>query len=199
MTYDPEHHKILQIRHKYGLEKNQMDHIIESQGGMCPICSKRPATHVDHNHDTGEVRGLLCNHCNRGIGLLGDDPEVLLRAIHYLGAGPLVLPEPVRVEKPSGVQHVCGVTNRCPGESEIRRMYLDEWQKIEEIMNTLGCSATSFYGYLKAHDISKRGRSRTAPPKVRVRPRPKPRIADRNGVKNPRRLQIGKRLVIPKV
>ena len=180
MTYDPEHHKILQIRHKYGLEKNQMDHIIESQGGMCPICSKRPATHVDHDHDSGEVRGLLCNYCNRGIGLLGDDPEALLRAVQYLGADPLALPDPVRIEKIPGVQHRCGVTNHCPGESEIRRMYLEEWQRVGEIMEALDCSATSFYIYLKAHGIPKRGRSRTAPTKTR----------------SP---QIGKRLTIPKV
>lgn len=189
MTYDPEHHKILQRRHLYGLEKNQVDYIIESQGGTCPICTVRPATHVDHDHGTEEVRGVLCNHCNRGIGLLGDDPDTLLRAIQYLGAEPLNLPAPVRVVKPSGARHVCGVTNSCPGEDELRRMYVEEWSRVADIMAELGCSAPSFYSYLKSHGIDKRGRSRTAPPK----------IADRNGVKNPRLLQIGTRLVIPRL
>ncbi len=39
---------------------------------------------VDHDHTTGEVRGLLCHNCNRAIGLLREDPERLRRAIEYL-------------------------------------------------------------------------------------------------------------------
>lgn len=196
-NYDPKHHRMLQVRSKYGLEKNQMDHIIEVQGGLCPICAVRPATHIDHDHDTGAVRGLLCNYCNRGIGLLGDDPDALLRAVQYLGADPLVLPPPVRIERPPGARHICGETNRCPGEAELRRMYLTDWTRVGTIIAELEVSPTSFYGYLRAHSISQRGRSRTAP--VTRRHKPMPKIADRNGIKNPKALQIGKRLVIPKV
>lgn len=40
---------------------------------------------VDHNHKTGEVRGMLCGPCNRAVGLLKDDPERMAALIHYLG------------------------------------------------------------------------------------------------------------------
>lgn len=63
------------------------------QNGVCAICSE-PETRkmkgtpaalcVDHNHETGEIRGLLCNRCNRTIGLLEDDPEFFKRAYDYL-------------------------------------------------------------------------------------------------------------------
>jgi hypothetical protein len=40
---------------------------------------------IDHDHNTGEIRGLLCNNCNVGIGMLQHDPQLLACAIHYLG------------------------------------------------------------------------------------------------------------------
>ena len=59
------------------------------QDGRCAICcreqdSKRLA--VDHDHHTGQVRGLLCSDCNRGIGLLQDNALNLLAAYHYLNS-----------------------------------------------------------------------------------------------------------------
>lgn len=63
--------------------------MLVAQGGACPICrdttprSKRGWV-VDHDHKTGNTRGVLCNHCNVGIGFLRDDAEVLQRAIEYL-------------------------------------------------------------------------------------------------------------------
>lgn len=52
----------------------------------CPICL-RPFTktpHADHDHETGEFRGVLCGPCNRALGLFGDSEEALARAIRYL-------------------------------------------------------------------------------------------------------------------
>lgn len=43
-----------------------------------------PAVHVDHRHETGRVRGVLCFNCNSAIGTLGDDPDTFRRAIAYL-------------------------------------------------------------------------------------------------------------------
>jgi Recombination endonuclease VII len=58
--------------------------MIEAQGGLCPICKKRPAVHVDHDHKTGKVRAILCEMCNGGLGQFKDNPESIRRAIAYL-------------------------------------------------------------------------------------------------------------------
>lgn len=61
--------------------------LLLAQGGRCAICDALPVLRplvVDHNHQTGEVRGLLCGDCNTGIGQLGDHPTVLRKAAEYL-------------------------------------------------------------------------------------------------------------------
>lgn len=73
---------------KYGLTPLGYDALLESQGGACAICGsacpsgKRLA--VDHCHNTGTVRGLLCARCNPGIGMFKDQPDLLLVAVEYL-------------------------------------------------------------------------------------------------------------------
>jgi len=65
--------------------------MIDEQGGLCAICGK-PASgkghcsrlHVDHDHKTGAVRGMLCHRCNAGLGQFGDDSLVLEAALAYL-------------------------------------------------------------------------------------------------------------------
>lgn len=78
------------IEREFGIKYEDYDRMLEEQHGVCAICGK-PETKpnakylaVDHNHETGEVRGLLCNNCNRALGLLKDDIEVLQNAINYL-------------------------------------------------------------------------------------------------------------------
>jgi len=58
--------------------------MLEEQGGLCAICRAAPAAHVDHDHATGKVRGLLCFNCNGGLGQFKDRIQVLEAAIGYL-------------------------------------------------------------------------------------------------------------------
>lgn len=73
---------------KFGLTPDDYDRMLESQNGGCAICGRRPrddiSLHVDHDHRTGKIRGLLCFRCNNSLGDLGDDPELLRKAISYL-------------------------------------------------------------------------------------------------------------------
>ena len=81
------------IEIRYGITESDYRAIYEAQGGTCFICQratgKTKRLAVDHNHKTGEVRGLLCGPCNRGvIGHLRDDTDALRRAITYLAEQP---------------------------------------------------------------------------------------------------------------
>lgn len=77
---------------QYGLTPEQYDTLCENQNGVCAICNNPPSGNgvsatflvVDHDHATGEVRGLLCDFCNRGLGIFRDNPETLMAAAEYL-------------------------------------------------------------------------------------------------------------------
>ncbi len=82
---DRRHH----LKKNFGLTVEQYEQMERRQHGMCAICATRnPGQRlaVDHCHDTGAVRGLLCLRCNVGIGMLNDDPKLLAEAILYLEA-----------------------------------------------------------------------------------------------------------------
>jgi len=76
----------------YGVSPEQYAAMLEAQGGQCAICDsdqwpgKGNSPHVDHEHATGKVRGLLCTNCNNGLGNFGDDPARLRAAADYLEA-----------------------------------------------------------------------------------------------------------------
>ncbi|MFE2044184.1 endonuclease VII domain-containing protein [Streptomyces sp. NPDC059477] len=72
------------LKRQYGLTEAERDEMVASQMGLCVICLKAPAVHVDHCHQTGRVRGVLCFNCNSAIGKLGDDPDAVRRAAVYL-------------------------------------------------------------------------------------------------------------------
>ncbi|MBW3561477.1 MAG: endonuclease VII domain-containing protein [Actinobacteria bacterium] len=72
----------------YGLTLVELREMLTAQGGRCAICNaafdEDLVPNVDHCHETGRVRGLLCHHCNTGMGLLRDDPARLRSAARYL-------------------------------------------------------------------------------------------------------------------
>ena len=76
------------LQRKYGITLADYDAMLLAQGGGCAICATpQPdgqSLHVDHDHDTGAVRGLLCFNCNAGIGLFGHDVRALDAAAAYL-------------------------------------------------------------------------------------------------------------------
>lgn len=75
---------------KYDMTPEQYRAMYEAQGGKCACCGtdepgpRGKRLHVDHDHTTGKVRGLVCHHCNLGIGHLGDSLEGVERAVAYL-------------------------------------------------------------------------------------------------------------------
>lgn len=83
--YDRRHSRTKTLK-KYGLTDQQFAELAKLQNGQCKICDKIPKDRlvVDHNHDTGVIRGLLCRQCNAAIGLLGDNIEGVQRAWSYL-------------------------------------------------------------------------------------------------------------------
>ncbi|WP_344824736.1 endonuclease VII domain-containing protein [Actinocorallia longicatena] len=74
------------LKRAYGLTPEGVAAMIESQGGLCALCGVKAAEHVDHDHRTGKVRGVLCFTCNVALGQLKDDAGMLLKAIAYLQA-----------------------------------------------------------------------------------------------------------------
>lgn len=80
------------VAETYGLEPGVYAELLAAQDGRCAICQNRPAKlrlAVDHNHDTDEVRGLLCKRCNHNLlGGAHDSIELLQRAIDYLTSPP---------------------------------------------------------------------------------------------------------------
>jgi hypothetical protein len=73
----------------YGISNEVYSSMYSNQNGCCAICKKHESSfkkklHVDHDHSSGAVRGLLCHRCNMGIGMFWDKKEVLLEAYNYL-------------------------------------------------------------------------------------------------------------------
>lgn len=79
----------------YNITQKEFDEILENQGGVCAICGKeetsfgrvtkrRQPLSVDHDHNTGRIRGLLCKNCNHGLGSFFDDESLLIEAANYL-------------------------------------------------------------------------------------------------------------------
>jgi RNA polymerase-binding transcription factor DksA len=79
--------KASRLKREYNLSVQDYQRMFKEQAGVCAICGqeiKESDCHIDHDHKTGRVRGLLCGNCNKGLGMFRDDSSVLLNAIDYL-------------------------------------------------------------------------------------------------------------------
>jgi len=90
---DLEYLKKYRMKARYGITLEEYDVMNEEQNGQCAICgttggkyeeTKKCGLSVDHCHETGTIRGLLCNDCNTGIGHFKDNPQLLNNAYEYL-------------------------------------------------------------------------------------------------------------------
>ena len=92
--YAKEHQTRLHLKKRFNLTQFEYDLILENQNGVCAICKeeekvidgqskKLKPLSVDHCHNTGKIRGLLCTACNTGIGLLKHEPYILKAAAEY--------------------------------------------------------------------------------------------------------------------
>jgi hypothetical protein len=91
IRYNPEKKREYDLNSKFGITGQQYEALFSEQHGSCAICgtsdfsySRGERPHIDHCHETGKVRGLLCGHCNLGIGQFFDNVSLLERAITYL-------------------------------------------------------------------------------------------------------------------
>lgn len=82
--------KIFRLQAKYGLSPMARDALLEKQGGVCAVCGTArwngSGPHVDHDHATGKVRGILCSTCNTALGMIKDDPGIARAMADYLEA-----------------------------------------------------------------------------------------------------------------
>lgn len=86
----------IHVLYQHGMQPSELDALYEAQGGRCAICDQpQPkrgdgCLHIDHDHTTGERRGLICNSCNRALPLFEKYGGTwALRALAYLGDPPL--------------------------------------------------------------------------------------------------------------
>lgn len=94
----PERKRKNRLKSEYKMSQSDFDAMLMEQGGGCAICGakenvgdntrngtrKKPSLHVDHCHQSGAVRGILCSACNNAIGLMKDSPDLLRAAAEYL-------------------------------------------------------------------------------------------------------------------
>ena len=78
------------FKRRYGIDYLIYEKLSLAQNGLCGLCKSKPLKlEVDHNHETGVIRGLLCHKCNTGLGLIGDSMHSIGRIIRYLTGRPV--------------------------------------------------------------------------------------------------------------
>lgn len=85
--HDPVARRRYNLKYNFGITPEDYEDMLTDQNGGCAICgvaSTRRRLDIDHDHETGKVRGLLCEKCNRGLGFFKDNIETLKKVIKYL-------------------------------------------------------------------------------------------------------------------
>ena len=82
-------HRRARLKYCYGITVGDYNKLFQQQNGCCTICGRHQSElnkrlAIDHDHDTGKIRSLLCSRCNQGIGLFGENVTILKSAINYL-------------------------------------------------------------------------------------------------------------------
>ena len=91
----PKGRKNRKLKNLYGINIEQYQEMLKEQNNLCAVCGNKESMVnsksnkvqklcVDHDHTTGKVRGLLCTACNKGLGILKDNPDIVLRGYNYL-------------------------------------------------------------------------------------------------------------------
>ena len=90
-NWGQEHKELLRdryLRKTYGIGSDEVERLLTLQGDTCAICGRDEPTgngwHVDHNHATGSIRGVLCSKCNQALGLVDENKETLKKMLRYL-------------------------------------------------------------------------------------------------------------------
>lgn len=86
-TKKPDDQREKNLKRFFGISVEDYEQMLNNQGGVCYICKSPPKGKrlaVDHDHTTGKIRSLLCQHCNTGLGHFRDSEELLTKAINYL-------------------------------------------------------------------------------------------------------------------
>ncbi|HSH60575.1 MAG TPA: endonuclease VII domain-containing protein [Acidimicrobiales bacterium] len=100
------------LMRKFGITVEQYEEMLAIQGGGCAICGRRPgkiSLHVDHDHETGRIRGCLCFRCNNALGDFADNGDWLVAAANYLGPAPK---DPALSERLGALKQAAG--SGCP-------------------------------------------------------------------------------------
>jgi len=94
-VYTTEKRHAKHLKKMFGITGDEYQEKLNSQSGVCAVCGKEEVVHakngkdmkrlaVDHDHNTGEIRGLLCSNCNAAIGYFKDEISIIERAVMYL-------------------------------------------------------------------------------------------------------------------
>lgn len=80
------------LKRNYGMSPSDEERLWEEQGGLCAVCDQpmvrgargRSAMCIDHDHESGRVRAMLCNECNTALGMLAEDPDRIFNLLAYV-------------------------------------------------------------------------------------------------------------------